>query len=157
MCVCVMDEGSCRRGGVAGENIASGVMRGRRSGRGDGGMCCCGRNIGVWLNAETREASVNYKQRVRIRRGIRVNGAQNNNKHYWRGSHMLVLTPKSDGELQRSYKGGSVQPGLSVAITSTWVWPTHKDSRSCCRGDRGQGREGGKAAVYSLHPALACH
>lgn len=77
----MMDEGSCRGCGWAEENITSGEMRGCHSG-GKIKVCAAGRETGPWLkreqekltewlNRQMREASVNYKQQVGIRRGIR--------------------------------------------------------------------------------------
>ena len=76
-----MDEGSCRGCGRAEENITSGEMRGCHS-RGKIKVCAAGGDTGPWLrreqakptewlNREMKEASVNYKQQVGIRRGIR--------------------------------------------------------------------------------------
>lgn len=82
MCARVMDEGSCKGGcGRAEENITSGEMRGCHSGR-KIKVCAAGGKAGPWLrgkqaeltewlNREMREASLNYKQQVGIRRGIR--------------------------------------------------------------------------------------
>lgn len=68
-------------GGWAEQNITSGEMRGCHSG-GEIKVRAAGGETGPqlrpepaklteWLNREMREASVNYKQRVGIRRGIR--------------------------------------------------------------------------------------
>lgn len=83
LCVCVhvMDEGSCRGCGWAEENRTSGKMRGCHSG-GKIKVCAAEGETGPWLrrekaeltewlNREMREASLNYKQQVGIRRGIR--------------------------------------------------------------------------------------
>lgn len=81
MCARVMDEGSCRGCGWAEENITSSEMRGCHSG-GKIKVCAAGGETGPWLrgeqaeltewlNREMREASLNYKQQVGIRRRIR--------------------------------------------------------------------------------------
>lgn len=75
MFVRVMDEVSCRGCGGAEEDVISGEMRGCHS-------ATAGRETGPWLrgeeaelteclNREMRQASLNYKQQVWIRRGIR--------------------------------------------------------------------------------------
>lgn len=81
----IMDEEGSRGCGWAEEDATSGEMRGRYS-------CTAGgdeKDLTEWLNGETRQASLNYKQRVWIRRRIRStmeHGIRKRKVRQWEGA-----------------------------------------------------------------------